>query len=93
MKKMKTYRILALAAGMVLPAVLSGALCWSTLHVSLGAALGEAARRVEGILSTGGMIVVGVLAAVGLFFLIRYKKKKAAAALTSVAQQPADDRG
>ncbi len=76
-----------------LPAAISGAFCWSILHVSLGAALGEAARRVEGILSTGGMIVEGVLAAVGLFFLIRYKKKKAAAALTSVAHQPVDDRG
>jgi membrane-associated protein len=75
-----------------LPAVVSGALCWSTLHVSLGAALGEAARRVEDLLSTGGMIVVGVLAAIGLFFLIRYKKKKAAAALTSVSQQSTDDQ-
>lgn len=75
-----------------LPAVASGALCWSTLHVSLGAALGEAARRVEDLLSTGGMIVVGVLAAIGLFFLIRYKKKKAAAALTSVSQQSTDDQ-
>lgn len=77
-----------------LPAVVSGALCWSLLHVSLGAALGEAARRVENVLSTGGMIVVGVLAAIGLFFLIRFKKKKAAAALAAAAEkEPADDRG
>lgn len=73
-----------------LPAVVSGAFCWATLHVSLGAALGEAARRVEGMLSTGGAIVVGVLAVVGVFFLIRFKKKKAAAALAATAQKPAD---
>ncbi|WP_298180978.1 DedA family protein [Saccharomonospora sp.] len=76
-----------------LPAVVSGALCWSLLHVSLGAALGEAARQVEDVLSTGGMIVVGVLAAIGLFFLVRYKRKKAAAALAAATKEPADDRG
>ncbi|HKS48893.1 MAG TPA: DedA family protein [Amycolatopsis sp.] len=59
-----------------LPAAAAGALCWSALHISLGAALGEAAKRVEGILSTGGLIVVGVLAAVGVFLLLRWKKKK-----------------
>ncbi|WP_024876123.1 DedA family protein [Saccharomonospora piscinae] len=76
-----------------LPAAVSGAFCWSVLHVSLGAALGEAARRVEHVLSTGGLIVVGVLAAVGVFFLIRYKKRKAAAALAAAAQDSADGRG
>ncbi|MEY7973152.1 DedA family protein [Saccharomonospora xinjiangensis] len=76
-----------------LPAVVTGAFGWATLHVSLGAALGEAARHVEGALSTGGMIVVGVLAAVGLFFLIRYKKRKAAEALSSAARRTVDDRG
>lgn len=57
------------------PAVLGGALCWSLLHISIGAALGEAARKVEGALSTGGMVVVGVLAVIGVFFLLRYKRK------------------
>ncbi|HVW41127.1 MAG TPA: DedA family protein [Amycolatopsis sp.] len=61
-----------------LPAAFCGALCWSALHISLGAALGEAAKRIEGILNTGGLVVIGVLVAVGLFFLLRWKKKKAA---------------
>ncbi|GAA1994341.1 DedA family protein [Amycolatopsis minnesotensis] len=60
-----------------LPAVAAGALCWSALHIGIGAALGEAAKKIEGAMSTGGLIVVGVLAAVGVFFLLRYKKKKA----------------
>ncbi|ASR34830.1 hypothetical protein BAY61_07410 [Prauserella marina] len=59
-----------------LPAAISGAVAWSLLHISIGAALGEAARKVEGALSTGGMIVVGALAVVAVFFLIRYKRKK-----------------
>lgn len=61
-----------------LPAAFCGALCWSALHISLGAALGEAAKRIESILNTGGLIVIGVLVAVGLFFLLRWKKKKTA---------------
>uniref|UniRef100_UPI0003783FE7 DedA family protein n=1 Tax=Saccharomonospora saliphila TaxID=369829 RepID=UPI0003783FE7 len=40
-----------------LPAVFAGAVSWSALHIGLGAALGEAARRVEDVLSTGGAIV------------------------------------
>jgi membrane-associated protein len=67
-----------------LPAALAGALCWSALHISLGAALGEAAKRIEGIMSTGGLIVVAVLAAIGVFFLLRWKKRKA----LSVATEP-----
>ncbi|NKQ58464.1 DedA family protein [Amycolatopsis sp. K13G38] len=59
-----------------LPAAFAGAFCWSALHISLGAALGEAAKRIEGIMSTGGLIVVGVLAAVAVFFLLRWKKRK-----------------
>lgn len=59
-----------------LPAAAAGAISWSLLHISLGAAMGEAAKRIEGVLNTGGLIVVGVLVAVGLFFLLRWKKKK-----------------
>lgn len=58
-----------------LPAAVSGAIGWSLLHIALGAALGEAARRVEDMLSTGGMIVVIGLAAIAAFFFIRNKRK------------------
>ncbi|MEU0514156.1 DedA family protein [Amycolatopsis sp. NPDC006125] len=71
-----------------LPAAAAGAISWSLLHVSLGAALGEAAKRIEGVLNTGGLIVVGVLAAVGLFFLLRWKKKKAMGKLDERTAEP-----
>ncbi|WP_020423092.1 DedA family protein [Amycolatopsis sp. ATCC 39116] len=71
-----------------LPAAAAGAISWSLLHVSLGAALGEAAKRIEGILNTGGLIVVGVLAAVAVFFLLRWKKKKAMGKLDERTAEP-----
>src|SRR3954453_4201144 len=67
-----------------LPAAAAGAFCWSLIHISIGAALGEAAKRIEGIMSTGGLIVVAVVAAIGVFFLPRWKKRKA----LSVAAEP-----
>lgn len=64
-----------------LPAAASGALCWSALHVSLGLALGEAAERIESILSTSGFVVLCVFVAVGVFLLVRRRKKAAATRL------------
>lgn len=75
-----------------LPAVVSGAFCWSALHVSIGAALGEAARRVENVLSTGGMIVLGVVVVVGLVVFLRRRRKKAAVALAAPAEPTREDR-
>jgi membrane-associated protein len=66
-----------------LPAAASGALCWSLVHISIGAALGEAAKKVESALNTGGLVVLGVLAAALVYFLLRYKKKKALGATAS----------
>ena len=63
-----------------LPAAAAGAFCWSLVHIGIGAALGEAAKRIEGALNTGGLVVVGVLAAVAVFFLLRLKKRKTLAA-------------
>ncbi|RSM56899.1 DedA family protein [Amycolatopsis sp. WAC 01376] len=62
-----------------LPAAAAGAACWSAIHIGIGAALGEAAKKVEGVLNTGGLVIVGVLVGVAVFFLLRYKKKKALA--------------
>ncbi|OXM73541.1 MULTISPECIES: DedA family protein [Amycolatopsis] len=71
-----------------LPAAAAGAISWSLLHISLGAAMGEAAKRIEGMLNTGGLIVVGVLVAVGVFFLLRWKKKKAMGKLEQRTTEP-----
>jgi LPXTG-motif cell wall-anchored protein len=62
-----------------LPAAAAGALCWSALHISIGVALGEAAKRIEGVINTGGLIVVGVLIVVAVLLFVRRKKKKSAA--------------
>ncbi|MEV4605050.1 DedA family protein [Amycolatopsis sp. NPDC049253] len=62
-----------------LPATAAGALCWSLVHISLGAALGEAAKQVEGALSTGFLAAAAVVVGVLVFFLVRLKKRKALA--------------
>ncbi|WP_435156936.1 DedA family protein [Amycolatopsis sacchari] len=59
-----------------LPAAFAGAMCWSALHISIGVALGEAAKQIESVMNTGGLIVLGVLVLVGLFFLHRWRKKR-----------------
>ena len=59
-----------------LPAAAAGAFCWSLIHISIGAALGEAAKRIEGVLNTGGLIVVGVLAVAGVFLLVRRTRER-----------------
>ncbi|KAA9154435.1 DedA family protein [Amycolatopsis acidicola] len=61
-----------------LPAALAGALCWSALHISIGVALGEAAKRIEGLINTGGLIVLGVLVAAGVFVFLRRRTKNKA---------------
>ncbi|GHF07343.1 membrane protein [Amycolatopsis deserti] len=71
-----------------LPAAAAGAVSWSLLHISLGAAMGEAAKRIEGVMNTGGLIVVGVLVAVAVFFLLRWKKKKAMGKLEERPTEP-----
>ncbi|WET77628.1 DedA family protein [Amycolatopsis sp. QT-25] len=72
-----------------LPAAAAGAACWSAIHIGIGAALGEAAKKVEGVLNTGGLVIVGVLVGVAVFFLMRYKKKKALAAVPVEDATPA----
>jgi membrane-associated protein len=59
------------------PAVLAGAACWSAMHIALGAALGEAAKRVDGLITTGGLIVLGGLALALLATAAIGKRRKA----------------
>ncbi|WP_424185021.1 DedA family protein [Actinokineospora sp. G85] len=60
-----------------LPAAAAGAVCWSLLHVSIGAALGEAAKRLEKTLSTGALVVVGVaVVAVVVAHLVKKQRAK-----------------
>jgi membrane-associated protein len=72
-----------------LPAVVAGAACWSAMHIALGAALGDAAKRIEGIIGTAGAVVVGalVLALVVTITIRKRKKAKAKAAAHIVPEE------
>jgi membrane-associated protein len=61
-----------------LPAAVAGSLCWSLIHISIGAALGEAAKKIEGAINTGGLIALALLLAVAAFFVLRARKKSRA---------------
>lgn len=63
-----------------LPAVVAGAACWSALHISIGAALGEAAKRIEGTLNLAGLILIGAVALAAVIVLIVRKRRRAKAA-------------
>jgi membrane protein DedA with SNARE-associated domain len=67
------------------PAVLAGAACWSAMHIAIGAALGEAAKRIEGLITTGGMYVLGGLALILITTVVIRKRRKAKRVLAMVA--------
>jgi membrane protein DedA with SNARE-associated domain len=72
------------------PAVVAGAACWSATHIAIGAALGEAAKRIEGMITTGGTYLVIGLAVVVLATVLVRKRRKAqreAAALAAAPRQ------
>ena len=75
-----------------LPAVVAGTICWSAAHISIGAALGEAARRIEDALSTGGAIIVGIGAIVLVIAFIRFKRKRAAGASAALPTERPTER-
>ncbi|GAA4418225.1 DedA family protein [Actinokineospora soli] len=76
-----------------LPAVVAGAACWSALHIALGAALGEAAKRIEKYLGVGGMFVVGGAVVVFVVVHIVRKRRKNATApeVAFAAEAPESD--
>lgn len=70
-----------------LPAVVAGAACWSAAHIAIGAALGEAAKRVEGMITTGGMIVVAALALVLVVVVVVRKRRRARVPVVVVPEE------
>ncbi|WP_158887860.1 DedA family protein [Amycolatopsis anabasis] len=62
-----------------LPAVTVGAAGWCALHIGIGAAAGEAAKKVEDLVGKGSWILFGVIIVAALvFFLVKRKRAKAA---------------
>jgi membrane-associated protein len=62
-----------------LPAVLVGATGWCALHIGIGAAAGEAARRIEDLVGTGSVIAAAVLVAIVTATVVVNRKRTAAA--------------
>jgi membrane protein DedA with SNARE-associated domain len=74
-----------------LPAVVAGAACWSAMHIAIGAALGEAAKRIEGMITTGGTyLVIGLAVTVLVTVLVRKRRKAKRAALIEPTTTPGD---
>jgi membrane protein DedA with SNARE-associated domain len=69
-----------------LPAVVAGAACWSAMHIAIGAALGDAAQRIEDIMGTGGSALLGGLALVVIVTIVVRKRRKKAAALATAGE-------
>jgi len=73
------------------PAVVAGAACWSAMHIAIGAALGEAAKRIEGMITTGGTYVVIGLAVVVVATVLVRKRRKAQRDAAALAAAPIRD--
>lgn len=74
-----------------LPAVVAGAACWSALHITLGAALGEAAERVETVMGRGGAILIGALAVAIVVAIVVRKRRKAKAVAAAAPKGASGD--
>ncbi|WHT17747.1 DedA family protein [Crossiella sp. CA-258035] len=70
-----------------LPASIIGATLWSLLHIGIGAGLGEAAKRVEGVLGTASWVLLAVLAIVITIVVLRKRAKSKAEAAAKAEPQ------
>ncbi|MBK1784288.1 DedA family protein [Prauserella cavernicola] len=62
-----------------LPAVSVGAAAWCALHIGIGAAAGEAARKVESIVGAGSWVLLGAIA-VAIVTVVLVKRRRVRAA-------------
>lgn len=74
-----------------LPAVVAGAACWSAMHIALGAALGEAAKRIEGIITTGGGFLIGGIVLIVIVMVVVRKRRKKAQAQAAAHVVPVEE--
>jgi membrane-associated protein len=66
----------------------AGAACWSALHISIGAALGEAAKRLEGTLNLAGFILLGSAALAATTMMIIRRRRRAKASVDEPELEP-----
>lgn len=70
-----------------LPAVLVGAAAWCALHIGIGAAAGEAAKRVEDAVGSASWILLAAIAVAALI-VVAIKRKRAKEVATDNAAEP-----
>ncbi|MFF5986014.1 DedA family protein [Prauserella flavalba] len=63
-----------------LPAVAVGATAWCALHIGIGTAAGEAARRLESIVGAGSWVVLGLIVATAVVVLVVKRRRVSAEA-------------
>jgi len=68
--------------------VVAGAACWSALHISMGAALGEAAKHLEGTLNLAGLILIGAVVLIAIIVTIIRKRRRAKASTEEPELEP-----
>lgn len=61
-----------------LPASIAGAVCWSALHIGIGATAGASAKYIESVFNGAMWGVLGVAAVVGVIVVLRRRKQAAA---------------
>jgi len=68
-----------------LPASIAGAVCWSALHIGIGATAGASAKYIESVFNGAMWILLGVAALVTVIVVLRRRRKNAVAELEEVA--------
>jgi membrane-associated protein len=61
-----------------LPASIAGAVCWSALHIGIGATAGASAKYVESVFNGAMWVLLGVAAVIGLVVVLRRRRQAAA---------------
>jgi membrane-associated protein len=61
-----------------LPASIAGAVCWSALHIGIGATAGASAKYVESVFNGAMWVLLGVAAVIGLVVVLRRRRQATA---------------
>ncbi|GGN09200.1 membrane protein [Lentzea pudingi] len=67
-----------------LPASVAGAVCWSALHIGIGATAGASAKYIESVFNGAMWGVLGVAAVIGVIVVLRRRKQAAPVELEKV---------
>lgn len=71
--------------GRFLPASIAGAVCWSALHIGIGATAGASAKYIESVFNGAMWVLLGIAAVIGVIVVLRRRKRTAVAGLEESA--------